>query len=86
MATTGDSFLRLSGDPFSEITHTGEEYPLDAVQLLHPVEPRRVLVILGGFLPQGENAPPPGSAPKLFPKVVTEHLGPGGKVHLTDRI
>jgi 2-keto-4-pentenoate hydratase/2-oxohepta-3-ene-1,7-dioic acid hydratase in catechol pathway len=77
---TGDSFLRLSGDPFSEITHTGEEYPLDAVQLLHPVEPRRVLVILGGFLPLGENAPPAGSAPKLFPKVVTEHLGPGDKI------
>ena len=77
---TGDSFLPLRGDPFTAVVHAGEEYPLDAVQLLHPVEPRRVLVILGGFLPEGENAPPEGSAPKLFPKVVTEHLGPGDKI------
>lgn len=77
---TGDSFLPLRGDPFTAVVHVGEEYPLDAVQLLHPVEPRRVLVILGGFLPEGENAPHGGSAPKLFPKVVTEHLGPGDKI------
>jgi 2-keto-4-pentenoate hydratase/2-oxohepta-3-ene-1,7-dioic acid hydratase in catechol pathway len=77
---TGDSFLPLRGDPFTAVVHAGGEYPLDAVQLLHPVEPRRVLVILGGFLPEGENAPPHGSAPKLFPKVVTEHLGPDGKI------
>jgi len=77
---TGDSFLPLRGDPFTVVVHAGEEYPLDAVQLLHPVEPRRVLVILGGFLPEGENTPPEGSGPKLFPKVVTEHLGPGDKI------
>jgi 2-keto-4-pentenoate hydratase/2-oxohepta-3-ene-1,7-dioic acid hydratase in catechol pathway len=77
---TGGSFLPLSGDPFTAIVRAGEEYPLDSVQLLHPVEPRRVLVVLGGFLPAGENALPPGSAPKLFPKVVTEHLGPGDKI------
>jgi 2-keto-4-pentenoate hydratase/2-oxohepta-3-ene-1,7-dioic acid hydratase in catechol pathway len=77
---TGDSFLPLRGEPFTAVMHAGEEYPLDAVQLLHPVEPRRVLVILGGFLPPGENTPPQGSTPKLFPKVVTEHLGPGDKI------
>ena len=77
---TGDSFRPLSADPFTAITHAGGEYPLDAVRLLHPAEPRRVLVILGGFLKPGEDAPPPGSAPKLFPKVVTEHLGPGDKI------
>jgi 2-keto-4-pentenoate hydratase/2-oxohepta-3-ene-1,7-dioic acid hydratase in catechol pathway len=75
-----DSFLVLAGDPFTRIAPGGKEYPLDAVRLLHPVEPKRVLVILGGFLPAGRHAMPPGSVPKLFPKVVTEHLGPDAMI------
>jgi 2-keto-4-pentenoate hydratase/2-oxohepta-3-ene-1,7-dioic acid hydratase in catechol pathway len=71
-----DSFLVLAGDPFTRTEYSGREYPLDSVRLVHPVEPRRVLVVLGGFLPEGQDAVTPGSVPRLFPKVVTEHLGP----------
>lgn len=77
---TRDSFLPLYGEPFAGVVYSGKEYPLDSVRLLHPVEPRRVLVILGGFLPEGENTVPPGSLPRLFPKVVTEHLGPADEI------
>lgn len=79
-----DSFLALAGDPFGEIIPSGGEYPLDLVRLLHPVEPHRVLVILGGFLPEGQDATPPGSVPRLFPKVITEHLGPGAVIPYPD--
>ncbi len=73
------AFLPIVGTPFTERgqtpARTGVELALDDVELLAPVVPSRVLVILGGFLLDDQPLPP-GTEPRLFPKVVTNHLGP----------
>ena len=74
------AFLPLEGNPFESSAwspvRTGAELDLASVELLCPVIPSRVLVILGGFLAEGQESLPEGTEPRLFPKVVTDHLGP----------
>ncbi len=74
-----EAFLPIVGEPFPSagepLRRTGAELALDSVELLAPVVPGRVLVILGGFLLDDQPLPP-GTEPRLFPKVVTHHLGP----------
>lgn len=74
-----DSFVALPGDPFGKLDTTGSAVDLHAVELLPPVKPSRVLVILGGFLRDDESATTQVE-PRLFPKVVSGHLGPGAVI------
>lgn len=67
----GESFDPDEGDP----------RPLSDVQLLAPVEPGRMLIMLGGFLADDLPGRLPGATPWLFPKVSPGCVGPGGQVH-----
>lgn len=71
-----DAFVPIEGDPFGEWKRGHQQLGIGGVELLNPVEPKRILVILGGFLKEGETRVPEGTQPRLFPKVVTAHLGP----------
>jgi 2-keto-4-pentenoate hydratase/2-oxohepta-3-ene-1,7-dioic acid hydratase in catechol pathway len=77
------AFRPLTGDPFGEVTCSDHELGLDAVELLHPVEPSRVIVVLGGFFAEGRDTLREGAEPRLLPKVVTEHRGPNATIPKT---
>jgi 2-keto-4-pentenoate hydratase/2-oxohepta-3-ene-1,7-dioic acid hydratase in catechol pathway len=66
------SFAVLRGDIFSGARRTGAVIPLTDVQLLSPVQPEHVWVVVGGFVGEG---PPPRTTPRLEPKIVSHILG-----------
>lgn len=53
---------------------------LSEVELLPPVDPARVLIMLGGFLPEGTNERIPGANPWLYPKGARGYVGHGAPV------
>ncbi len=77
----GETLHVLAGDPLRGARdRTGEELALDAVRLLSPVAPRRVLITMGGFRPPDGTPPPPGSVPWLLPKLAAPISGDGGVI------
>ena len=76
----GDRFHELYGDVFDQCARTGATWALGEVELLAPCVPRRILFVMGGFLPDGVAALPPGSVPWMLPKAVPNVSGPGGVV------
>jgi 2-keto-4-pentenoate hydratase/2-oxohepta-3-ene-1,7-dioic acid hydratase in catechol pathway len=72
-----DAFHPVAGDVFAgDRQRTGEAFPLDAVRLLSPVEPRRTLITMGGFR---RERVPRGDVPWLLPKLVSPS-GDGGVI------
>ncbi len=76
----GGMFHRVSGDVFAGAARTGERVPLESVRLLSPVEPRRVLITMGGFRPKDGAPLPPGAVPWLLPKLAAPISGDGGVI------
>jgi 2-keto-4-pentenoate hydratase/2-oxohepta-3-ene-1,7-dioic acid hydratase in catechol pathway len=75
----GDELHVLAGDVFAEPRRTGEALPLDEVTLLAPVDPPRIFLMLGGFVPDGETLPP-GARPIVTTKVVSHVAGDGSVI------
>lgn len=73
-------FLPFAGSPFEPPGQVGAAHQLDDVELLAPCEPRKVFVILGGFLPPDQAATPPGMLPMFTAKVTTAISGYGGTI------
>lgn len=61
-------FYPIAGDVFAGDRRSGGSQPLESVELLSPVEPTKILVIMGGFKPQDGSPLPPGAVPTLLPK------------------
>jgi 2-keto-4-pentenoate hydratase/2-oxohepta-3-ene-1,7-dioic acid hydratase in catechol pathway len=75
----GEMFYVLSGDLFGGRARTGESVPLGDVVLESPVQPGKLLIVLGGFLAEGATLPP-GTTPRLTAKVVSSVGGDGHEV------
>ncbi|TSD40365.1 fumarylacetoacetate hydrolase family protein [Rhodococcus sp. KBS0724] len=75
-----EAFVPITGDPFGQWEASSQQLGLPTVKLLNPVEPKRILVVLGGFLKEDEDRVPEGTEIRLFPKVVTNHLGPNAVI------
>jgi 2-keto-4-pentenoate hydratase/2-oxohepta-3-ene-1,7-dioic acid hydratase in catechol pathway len=61
-------FYPIDGDVFAGDRSSGTSRPLESLDLLSPVEPKKILVIMGGFMPKDGSPLPPGSEPILLPK------------------
>jgi 2-keto-4-pentenoate hydratase/2-oxohepta-3-ene-1,7-dioic acid hydratase in catechol pathway len=75
-----DVFHLLQGDPFDTVERSGEQVPVSMVELEAPIEPRRIFVVLGGFLPEDKPVRRPDSVPRLFPKIACAVSGPDGEI------
>jgi 2-keto-4-pentenoate hydratase/2-oxohepta-3-ene-1,7-dioic acid hydratase in catechol pathway len=75
----GDELHVLEGDVFGDPSRTGETLPLADVTLLAPVDPPRIFLMLGGFVPDGETLPP-GARPIVTTKVVSHVAGDGAEI------
>jgi 2-keto-4-pentenoate hydratase/2-oxohepta-3-ene-1,7-dioic acid hydratase in catechol pathway len=73
-------FHVLEGDVFDSPARTGETHALDDLNLLSPIDPGRILLILGGFMPKDGSALPPGTVPRFAVKVVSSVSGDGGEI------
>jgi 2-keto-4-pentenoate hydratase/2-oxohepta-3-ene-1,7-dioic acid hydratase in catechol pathway len=62
-------FYPIAGNVFAGARPSGASQPLDAVELLSPVDPAKILVIMGGFMPRDGSPLPLGTVPTLLPKV-----------------
>jgi 2-keto-4-pentenoate hydratase/2-oxohepta-3-ene-1,7-dioic acid hydratase in catechol pathway len=76
----GDEFHGLVGDVFAPRQRAGWSVPLDGLTLLSPVEPRRMFMILGGFMPPDGSPLPEGTVPTLMPKITSTVSGPDGEI------
>lgn len=79
----GDRVLPLIGDLFGELRSDGAALPLDAVRLLAPVVPSKVVGVGSNYrahaLEMGRPLPP---VPKLFLKPSTAVIGPGDPIEI----
>lgn len=75
-----ERFQVLTGEGLSALRPTGQSIPLSDVRLLSPTEPRKILIQMGGFMPENGSPLPPGSVPWLLPKLATSVNGQDGKV------
>lgn len=75
-----DTFHVLDGDPFSGRKRSGESVSLGEVVPQAPTQPRTVLLILGGFLPGPGSSLPPGTQPRLTPKITADVSGDGAEI------
>jgi 2-keto-4-pentenoate hydratase/2-oxohepta-3-ene-1,7-dioic acid hydratase in catechol pathway len=75
----GEHFHILD-DPFSSRQRSGSHVPLEGLTLLSPTQPRTTLLILGGFLPADGTPLPPGTRPRLTPKVTSGLGGDGSEI------
>jgi 2-keto-4-pentenoate hydratase/2-oxohepta-3-ene-1,7-dioic acid hydratase in catechol pathway len=76
----GETFHLLRGDPLEGAQRSGETAALGDVRLEAPIVPRRIFVVLGGFLPEDTPVRRPGSVPRLFPKIASSVSGPEGDI------
>lgn len=78
-----DTIRVLEGTFFERPVPTGEEIPLEDVQLLAPVLPSKVVGVGKNYLPHAEElgAPVP-EEPRLFLKPSTAVIGPGDPIPL----
>jgi 2-keto-4-pentenoate hydratase/2-oxohepta-3-ene-1,7-dioic acid hydratase in catechol pathway len=74
-----DVFHPLRGDPLDQTERSGDAVPLSDVTLHPPIEPGRIFVVLGGFLPP-DKARRPDSVPRLFPKFAAAVSGQDGAI------
>ncbi len=72
----GENVHQLEGDLFASPRKSGRSVPLNAVRLLAPVEPSKVLAIGRNFRSHLAGRPIP-SAPGVFVKLPTSVIGPG---------
>jgi 2-keto-4-pentenoate hydratase/2-oxohepta-3-ene-1,7-dioic acid hydratase in catechol pathway len=70
-------FHVLAGDIYESPVRTGERHRADDLELLSPIEPGRILLILGGFLQEGAKLLP-GTVPQFAVKTVSSVSGNGG--------
>ena len=75
----GDELHVLEGDVLAGPSRTGEVIPLEGVQLLAPVDPPRIFLMLGGFVPDGETLPP-DARPIVTTKTVSHVAGDGAEI------
>jgi 2-keto-4-pentenoate hydratase/2-oxohepta-3-ene-1,7-dioic acid hydratase in catechol pathway len=74
-------FHPLSGDVLAgSATRTGESVPLEDVRLESPIEPNRILITMGGFMPPDGSPLPPGAVPWLLPKLASATSGDHGTI------
>jgi 2-keto-4-pentenoate hydratase/2-oxohepta-3-ene-1,7-dioic acid hydratase in catechol pathway len=75
----GDTIRRLSGNLFANPRESGEKLKLDAVKLLYPIEPQKVLAVGLNYKSHlGARTPP--SNPEMFYKPVTCLQHPGDDI------
>jgi len=75
----GEAIQELAGDLFASPTRTGRAWPLANVQLLAPVEPKKVIAVGLNYRSHlGERAP--AAYPGLFAKYPTSIVGPGADI------
>jgi 2-keto-4-pentenoate hydratase/2-oxohepta-3-ene-1,7-dioic acid hydratase in catechol pathway len=84
-------FHPLTGDVLGgTATRAGQPVPLDGLVLESPIEPNRILITMGGFLPADGSPLPPGAEPWLLPKLASTTSGDHGLVvvpaHLTKKL
>jgi 2-keto-4-pentenoate hydratase/2-oxohepta-3-ene-1,7-dioic acid hydratase in catechol pathway len=74
-------FHPTSGDVFDgSATRTGEAVPLEDLRLESPIEPNRILITMGGFMPADGSPLPPGAVPWLLPKLASSTSGDHGTI------
>jgi 2-keto-4-pentenoate hydratase/2-oxohepta-3-ene-1,7-dioic acid hydratase in catechol pathway len=74
-------FHPVAGDVLAgTATRSGEPVELGRVRLESPIEPNRILITMGGFMPADGSPLPPGAAPWFFPKLAATTLGDHGEV------
>jgi 2-keto-4-pentenoate hydratase/2-oxohepta-3-ene-1,7-dioic acid hydratase in catechol pathway len=74
----GDTLERLSAAPYLGGTATGQEFALDAVTLLAPAEPSKVLAVALNYRSHAGDS---GAAkPELFAKLPSSLIGPGADI------
>jgi 2-keto-4-pentenoate hydratase/2-oxohepta-3-ene-1,7-dioic acid hydratase in catechol pathway len=66
-----DRFHELAGGVFDAPDRTGASWPVDDVILRSPIDPGRILCVMGGFLPAGADAMPADATPWFIPKGVS---------------
>jgi 2-keto-4-pentenoate hydratase/2-oxohepta-3-ene-1,7-dioic acid hydratase in catechol pathway len=77
----GDEVAALVSHPFAPVSFTGDRYPLDAVRLLAPVIPSKVVAIGKNYADHArEMGSEPPAAPVMFLKPSTAVTGPGDPV------
>jgi 2-keto-4-pentenoate hydratase/2-oxohepta-3-ene-1,7-dioic acid hydratase in catechol pathway len=76
----GDTFHAIAGDVFAGIRRDGTSVQLDTVRLLSPVDPRRILITMGGFRRANDAPPLPGALPWLLPKIAAPISGDNGEI------
>jgi 2-keto-4-pentenoate hydratase/2-oxohepta-3-ene-1,7-dioic acid hydratase in catechol pathway len=77
----GDEVAALVSHPFGPLSFTGDRYPLDAVRLLAPVIPSKVVAIGKNYADHArEMGGEPPAAPVMFLKPSTAVVGPGDPV------
>jgi 2-keto-4-pentenoate hydratase/2-oxohepta-3-ene-1,7-dioic acid hydratase in catechol pathway len=77
---TGNEFHGLGDDVFTERRRAGWTVPLADVQLLSPVEPRRMFAVIGGFMPADGSPLPEGTIPIIYPKITMAASGQDGQI------
>ena len=77
----GDHVAPLASHPFGPLTFTGDRYPLDAVRLLAPVIPSKVVAIGKNYADHArEMGGEPPANPVMFLKPSTAVVGPGDPI------
>jgi 2-keto-4-pentenoate hydratase/2-oxohepta-3-ene-1,7-dioic acid hydratase in catechol pathway len=74
------TFHVLDGDVFDAPSRIGRSYPSESVKLLSPIDPGRIFLILGGFMPKDGSPLPPGTVPRFAVKIVSSVSGDGGEI------
>jgi 2-keto-4-pentenoate hydratase/2-oxohepta-3-ene-1,7-dioic acid hydratase in catechol pathway len=76
----GEQFHGLVGDVLAPPQLAGWSVPVKGLTLLSPCEPRRMFMILGGFMPADGSPLPEGTVPTLMPKITSTVSGPEGQI------
>jgi 2-keto-4-pentenoate hydratase/2-oxohepta-3-ene-1,7-dioic acid hydratase in catechol pathway len=76
----GDRFYGLNGDIFAEPHRSGWSASLDELTLLSPCEPRRMFMVIAGFMPPDGSPLPEGTVPILMPKITSTVSGQDGQI------
>ncbi|MFN2144408.1 MAG: fumarylacetoacetate hydrolase family protein [Anaerolineales bacterium] len=78
-----DQVGQIDGDPFSSYRRLEPEFPVDAVKLLPPVEPRKILCVGRNYEAHAKEFDNPiGEVPLIFLKPPSSLVGPGDPIIL----
>jgi 2-keto-4-pentenoate hydratase/2-oxohepta-3-ene-1,7-dioic acid hydratase in catechol pathway len=75
-----ETFYELEGGILENPRRTGRATPLAEAKLLAPIDPGRILFVMGGFLPPDVDELPAGQEPWFLPMAVSSVTGPGATV------